>query len=210
MNLAWASWSSILEPEVPCRGTVPAAGTRVWQPCLVVTYDEARQAAERHLHQAGSGSYVITGDQEFDVGWVFFYDSRQHLLSGDVRDALAGNAPVLIDRISGQVCPTGTAWPVEEYVAEYTAQKRQGERWPGPLDSRFLALLALVRDGMGRRDARRLDLLVSVRHRPRDGWTLLDELTELERRGLVRQADDGIGHRWSVTDAGVDILITTE
>jgi hypothetical protein len=42
-------------------------------------------------------------------------------------------------------------------------------------------LLALVRDGVGRRDAQQLELLVSARHEPRDNVTVLDELAELER-----------------------------
>jgi hypothetical protein len=78
--------------------------------------------------------------------------------------------------------------------------------WPGSLDGRFLALLALVRDGSGLRDARQLDLLISARYRPREGRTVLDELIELERRGLVRREAGGTGYRWTVTDAGSEAL----
>ena len=74
--------------------------------------------------------------------------------------------------------------------------------WPGSLDARFAALLALVRDGAGQRDARQLDLQINMRLTPREGATVLDELTELERRGLVRRAPGGTGYRWAVTDAG--------
>jgi hypothetical protein len=173
----------------------------------VATYEEARQGAQRLLDGLGGGPYVITGDQEYPVGWVFFWDSRQHQESGDLPDALSGNAPILIDRDTGQVRTTGTALPVEEYVAEYAEHKRRlREGWPGCLDARFLALLALVRDATGRRDARHLDLLVSARHAPRDNATVLDELVELERRGLVRRAAGGTGYRWTVTDAGSEAL----
>ena len=58
---------------------------------------------------------------------------------------------------------------------------------------------------MGRRDARQLDLLVRVRHEPRDNATVLDELAELERRGLVRREAGG-AYRWTVTDAGSEAL----
>lgn len=172
----------------------------------MVTYEEARQSAQRLLDGSPGGLYVITGDVEYPVGWVFFYDSRQHQESGSLLDALAGNAPILIDRDTGQACPTGTARPVEEYVAEHAERKRRlGEGWPESVDARFLTLLARVRDGVGLRDARRLDLLVSMRHEPREGATVLDELAELERRGLVRQGAGGTG-RWAVTDAGSEIL----
>jgi Immunity protein 35 len=176
----------------------------------MVTYEQARGQAQRLLDASQGGPYVITGDQEFDVGWVFFFDSQRHQESGNFLDSLGGNAPILIDRDTGQVCPTGTARPVEEYVAEYAERKRRlREGWPDSLDARFLALLALVRDGMGLRDARHLDLLISAGHRPREGRTALDELIELERRGLVRRcpaAEGGVGYRWIVTDAGSEIL----
>ena len=85
-------------------------------------------------------------------------------------------------------------------------ERRGRDGWPGSLDARFLALLALVRDGTGLRDARQLDLLVSIRFRPREGWTVLDELVELERRGLVCRAAGGTGYRWAVTDTGAEAL----
>jgi hypothetical protein len=83
---------------------------------------------------------------------------------------------------------------------------RLREGWPDSLDARFLALLALVRDGTGRRDARILDLLVSARHAPRDNATVLEELAELERRGLVCRGPGGTRYRWAVTDAGAEAL----
>ena len=91
----------------------------------MVTYEEARQSAQRLLDGLHGGPYVTTGYQEYPVGWVFFWDSRQHQESGSLLDALGGNAPVLVDRDTGQACPTGTAAPVEEYVADYTERKRR-------------------------------------------------------------------------------------
>lgn len=153
---------------------------------------------------------VITGHQEFDDGWVFFYDSVRHQQTGDLLDALAGNGPILIDRETGQVHNTGTARPVEDYIDQYGESKRRArEGWPEDLDDRFLALLALVRDGLGLLDARHLDLLISRRHPPRQHATALDELVELERRGLVRRrpvTDGGVGYRWQITDLGTESL----
>lgn len=173
----------------------------------MITYEDARQQAQRLLDGSDGRAYVITGEQEFAVGWVFFYDSRQHQESGSIMDALGGNAPIFVDRDTGQVRMTGTARPVQDYVAEYAERKRRlAEGWPGSLDARFLALILLVREGMGLRDARHLDLLISVRHAPREGYTVLDELVELEHRGLVRRRGGGTGYRWMVTDAGSEAL----
>ncbi len=48
--------------------------------------------------------------------FVFFYDSKEFLKTGRFEDRLAGNAPILIDRRTGECFPTGTAYPVEHYI----------------------------------------------------------------------------------------------
>jgi hypothetical protein len=52
-------------------------------------------------------------------GWVFFYNSKLWLQTRDIRYALAGNAPFLVERESGRVLATGTAYPVERYIENY-------------------------------------------------------------------------------------------
>jgi Immunity protein 35 len=171
----------------------------------VISYDEARLTAQRHLDRSPV-AMVITGHEEFDEGWVFFYDSVRHQETGGLLDALAGNGAILIDRETGQIHGTGTAKPVEEYIEQYRESKRRARQgWPQGLDDRFAALLALVRDGLGLRDARRLDLLISCQYAPRQHVTVLEELVELERRGLVRRrpaSAGGTGYRWQITDLG--------
>lgn len=170
-----------------------------------MTYAQARQAARQCL-QASPLELVIVGDQEFAEGWVFFYDSLQHQQTGQARDAFAGNAPILIDRETGQIHHTGTARPVEDYIEQHVERKRRMRAgWPADLDDRFLVLLRLVRDGVGLRDARHLDLLLNGVERipPRATATVLDELVELEQRGLVQRQDGGSGYRWIITEAGL-------
>ena len=59
-------------------------------------------------------------------GWVFFYQAKAYLESGDIVDALVGNAPYIVNKYTGEVHETGTANPVEEYIAEYEAQHGYG------------------------------------------------------------------------------------
>ena len=56
---------------------------------------------------------------ERDFGWVFFYQSQEFLDSGDERDQLTGNAPIIVDRRDGSTYPTGTDEPIETYIAAY-------------------------------------------------------------------------------------------
>jgi hypothetical protein len=71
-----------------------------------------------------------------------------------------------------------------------------------PVSDRQLKLLAVVAEGGGNWDARRIDLTVSVRYGPGDG-TVLQELQALARLGLVARDDtrSGVGGRWAVTAA---------
>ena len=61
---------------------------------------------------------------ETDVGWVFFYESRDFVDTGDPRTSLIGNAPLLIDRVTGATHLLGTTRPVERYLDDY---RRSGD-----------------------------------------------------------------------------------
>ena len=70
-----------------------------------------------------------TGQQRIDdetiekeYGWVFFYQTEKYLRTGNIIDALAGNAPYIVNKYTGELIETGTANPVEEYIAEYESE----------------------------------------------------------------------------------------
>jgi len=56
---------------------------------------------------------------EKDWGWVFFYQSKAFIKSNDFMDMLAGNAPYIVNRTTGELYITGTAYPIEHYIKEY-------------------------------------------------------------------------------------------
>jgi len=57
--------------------------------------------------------------EEHEFGWVFHYDSARHIETGDSRDGLVGNAPLIVDRHTGQILVTGAAQETEYYVNNY-------------------------------------------------------------------------------------------
>ena len=63
---------------------------------------------------------------EKEWGWVFFYDSVDHIRTGDDKDAIAGNAPFIVNRNSGELVVTGTAWPIEKYIEDYETRLLSG------------------------------------------------------------------------------------
>jgi hypothetical protein len=55
---------------------------------------------------------------ERTFGWVFFYQSRKFIASGNISDCLVGNAPLVVTR-DGELHVTGTAYPLEHYLAAF-------------------------------------------------------------------------------------------
>ncbi len=56
---------------------------------------------------------------EKEWGWVFFYQNKKYLETGDFRDMLGGNAPYIVNRTTGNIIETGTAQSIKEYISEY-------------------------------------------------------------------------------------------
>src|SRR5262245_31317707 len=56
---------------------------------------------------------------EKPYGWIFFYNSKGWLETGDTKYAIAGNAPFLVRRDTGEVRVFGTARPTEWYVEQF-------------------------------------------------------------------------------------------
>jgi hypothetical protein len=93
--------------------------------------------AERRMNAFGSAlpgykdphhRLVIVKEYEYDFGWVFCYNTKRYIDTGDTVYAVVGNAPLIVDREDGQLYVTGTAHPLEHYVAEYgKGVKRRAE-----------------------------------------------------------------------------------
>jgi len=56
---------------------------------------------------------------ETDFGWVFFWNSKRYLEADEFQYALAGNAPLIVDRRDGSIHETSTAEPIEEIMERY-------------------------------------------------------------------------------------------
>ena len=77
-------------------------------------------------HRNGEGLTPVIQDEqtiERDFGWVFFYQSKEFIASGDARDQLPTNAPIIVDREDGSTHQLGTAEPVETYIEAYAKSR---------------------------------------------------------------------------------------
>ncbi len=93
----------------------------------MITYAQALELVNREL-----GQYLRTGDDEVvvveprtierDFGWVFSYESRKALETNDIRYALSGNGPIIVDRYDGSLHRFGSLCSRRDAFDAYEAE----------------------------------------------------------------------------------------
>ncbi len=92
----------------------------------MLTLDQARQLVAEQV--CARPSWLPPEDEivivdaatiERPWGWVFFHTSKRWLETQDIRYALAGNAPLIVERETGRLLTTGTAYSIEHYIDNY-------------------------------------------------------------------------------------------
>ena len=92
----------------------------------MLTREEARQAVSSLL---GARAPWMAADDEWMIldsetierswGWVFFHTSKRWHETQAIGYAVAGNAPHIVERVSGRLFQLGTSNPVEHYIGNY-------------------------------------------------------------------------------------------
>lgn len=95
----------------------------------MITKQEALRIADEHVNNGRSGPY--TGDErrviddeatiERDIGWMFIYNRAEYFRTGELRDGLVGNGPILVRREDGAVIEFFSSFTKERALAAYEA-----------------------------------------------------------------------------------------
>lgn len=87
--------------------------------------EQAKEIAQRAITNAGwDGNDAIVDDKytrEFDVGWVFYYQSARFLETGEFGSSLVGNAPIFVSRLGGYTAFISYLRPVIESIEAFRA-----------------------------------------------------------------------------------------
>ena len=78
-----------------------------------------KYVAERQVAANCELQIISELTQEERFGWVFYYDAKKYIETGNPKFAIGGNAPIIIDAQTGNIEETGTAHPVEYYIELY-------------------------------------------------------------------------------------------
>lgn len=93
------------------------------------TRDKAREIIESKINNPDpywqEKPKLIVADKqtiEKEWGWVFFYGTSEYLESGNFDEGLVGNAPYIVNKNTGEIIETGTAYDIEHYIKEYESK----------------------------------------------------------------------------------------
>ena len=80
----------------------------------------------RSQERGGAHELVLLKDKtiERSFGWVFFYESKRYLETGNFSDIVVGNAPLVVTKSDGRLHVTGTAHPIDHYLEKFIEYKR--------------------------------------------------------------------------------------
>jgi hypothetical protein len=87
-----------------------------------------KQALERvqaYLHNlnlaGGADEYVVVESRtiEKQYGWVFVFNSKKFVETGNILYALGGNGPIIVEKDSGTLHQLGTASSLQDSVKEF-------------------------------------------------------------------------------------------
>lgn len=62
---------------------------------------------------------LISEVMQKDFGWIFLFNTREYVETGNNSSRLAGNAPLIFDKLDGVIYITGTSDTLESYVEQY-------------------------------------------------------------------------------------------
>lgn len=91
----------------------------------MITREEALRLVVEHLGRPDwlppEDDWIVVDEAtiERSWGWVFFHTSKLWRDTGEIQFAVAGNAPILVERESGNIIGTGTTHPVEHYIENF-------------------------------------------------------------------------------------------
>jgi hypothetical protein len=92
---------------------------------MTVTFAQANEIARDELPSIGGSELALqlfpSKTTEFDVGWVFYYQSARFIETGDLNEMLVGGVPIFIFRSDGRLFFISYHRPLEESLAAYRA-----------------------------------------------------------------------------------------
>ena len=80
---------------------------------------QAEKLVHDYLHDNKDYELIIDLWMEKPYGWIFEYQTKEYIETGNVSAAVAGNAPILFEKETGKIIPLGIAPSPNYYIELY-------------------------------------------------------------------------------------------
>ena len=86
----------------------------------MITLKQAQEIAQNELDKLNPNQDLVILDKfvEFDKGWIFFYETRKYVETGDDHFSLFGNGPIAVGAENGKVLHFGTGYDIDYYIQQ--------------------------------------------------------------------------------------------
>jgi hypothetical protein len=84
----------------------------------MIDREQAKTIAQEELDKSNPEKDLLVLDEyiEFDEGWVFSYQTREYVETGNEDLVLYGNGPIIVTKNSGKVYRGGSAYDVDYWI----------------------------------------------------------------------------------------------
>ncbi|MGR3794835.1 YrhB domain-containing protein [Vannielia sp. SX4] len=96
-----------------------------------ITQERAQALVEEEISSHSDHDFVIEDDRTMErtYGWIFFYNTRAFLASGDPMDTMPGTGPIVVLH-DGSVVPMPTSMPPEQAILRFEEMLEDPEMLP--------------------------------------------------------------------------------
>ncbi|QEY15701.1 hypothetical protein D0C16_06790 [Cellvibrio sp. KY-GH-1] len=74
----------------------------------------------------GVAKVAVSHVREYEWGWLFSYNSIEQI-QGNEDAGLMGNAPIIVNKLTGEMAVTGTCGPIKDFIEDYEDHMRETE-----------------------------------------------------------------------------------
>jgi hypothetical protein len=83
-------------------------------------------ATNKYMAQIGDSCFILDDATiETEYGWIFFYNSRKYIETGDYKHRLYGNGPIVVEKADASLHPLGSAGGSKKQIELYEKRRRQ-------------------------------------------------------------------------------------
>jgi hypothetical protein len=82
----------------------------------------AEECLAQIAQQCDEDLVLLARTVETSATLAYTYQTSEFVATGDFTYALAGNGPILVNKVTGRVEVAGTALPVEDYIQKFEAK----------------------------------------------------------------------------------------